>query len=148
MTELERNIYIAQQIHKAVQLTLVGEALDDDSAMEVAEIYPAWVAGKAYAVDNIVRYGVNVDNEARIFRVIQAHTSQEDWTPDATPALYKEIGIADDGVPVWTQPYGATDAYQKGDRVHYPEKESPIYVSLIDGNVWSPADYPQGWEVE
>lgn len=148
MTELERNIYIAQQIHKAVQLTLVGEALDDDSAMEVAEIYPAWVTGKAYAIDNIVRYGVNVDNEARIFRVIQAHTSQEDWRPDATPALYKEIGIADDGVPVWTQPYGATDAYQKGDRVHYPDKESPIYVSLIDGNVWSPADYPQGWEVE
>lgn len=148
MTELEHNIYIAQQIHKAVQLVLVGQVLDDDSAVEVAEVYPEWVAGKAYAVDNIVRYGVNADNEAQLYRVLQAHTSQADWTPDTAVSLFKAIGIGGDGVPVWSQPYGATDAYQKGDRVHYPTASDPIYISLIDNNVWSPADYPQGWEVE
>lgn len=40
------------------------------------------------------------------------------------------------------------DAYRMGDRVHYPDANGPVYVCLIDGNVWSPADYPQGWEVE
>ena len=43
----------------------------------------------------------------------------------------------------WVQPSGATDAYQTGDTVTF---EGAEYTSLIDGNVWSPTDYPQGWE--
>jgi hypothetical protein len=49
-------------------------------------------------------------------------------------------------IPVWKQPAGAQDAYKIGDKVHYPDAAGDIYVSTIDGNVWSPADYPQGWQ--
>ena len=48
-------------------------------------------------------------------------------------------------IPVWVQPTGAHDAYQTGDRVHYPGENDPVYESLIDGNVWSPEVYPAGW---
>jgi hypothetical protein len=44
----------------------------------------------------------------------------------------------------WVQPAGAHDAYNTGDRVRF---EGAIYESLIDGNVWSPADYPAGWKL-
>lgn len=51
-------------------------------------------------------------------------------------------------IPVFVQPTGAHDAYGIGDRVHYPTASDPIYVSLIDGNVWSPDAYPAGWQLE
>lgn len=146
MTELERQIYLAKQINKAVQLTIEAANFDDDSAMEVADIYPEWTAGKEYKIDQIVKYGLNADEETQLYRVIQAHTSQADWTPDTTPSLYKAIGIGGDGIPVWTQPYGTSDAYQMGDRVHYPTADDPVYESTMDGNVWSPDTYPQGWK--
>jgi hypothetical protein len=45
-------------------------------------------------------------------------------------------------VPEWVQP-DATTAYKKGDKVMF---EGKIYESTIDGNVWSPTAYPQGWQ--
>lgn len=45
--------------------------------------------------------------------------------------------------PEWVQPLGAHDAYKTGDRVTF---EGEVYESLIDGNVWSPAAYPAGWQ--
>ena len=49
-------------------------------------------------------------------------------------------------IPVWVQPTGAHDAYQMGDKVHYPGASDPVYESLINGNVWSPDAYPAGWK--
>ena len=47
-------------------------------------------------------------------------------------------------IPEWVQPTGAHDAYMTGDKVRY---KGVVYESLIDGNVWSPETYPQGWAV-
>lgn len=66
--------------------------------------------------------------------------------PSATPALW--VRTAKEGeIPVWVQPTGAHDAYNKGDRVHYPSATDPVYESLIDANVYSPEAYPQGWQL-
>lgn len=113
-------------------------SLDDEDALEAVELFPAWAVGKAYATDDRIRYG------EKLYRCVQAHTSQSDWTPDATPALWTEVAKPGE-IPVWKQPTGAQDAYNKGDRVWYPEKNTTVYESTIDNNVWSPADYPQGW---
>ena len=113
-------------------------SLDDEDALEAVELFPAWKPDTAYATDERIRYG------EKLYRCVQAHTSQADWTPDATPALWTEVAKPGE-IPVWKQPTGAQDAYNKGDRVWYPEKNTTVYESTIDGNVWSPADYPQGW---
>lgn len=113
-------------------------SLPDEDALEAVELFPMWQAGHAYAVNERVRYG------GKLYRVVQAHTSQPDWTPDATPALFAEV--APTGViPVWRQPTGAQDAYNIGDKVHYPDVNGPVYESTIDGNIWSPEAYPAGW---
>lgn len=88
-------------------------------------------------------YGKNSTGDPQLYKVVQAHTSQEDWKPDATPALYTAIGLNLAGHPMWSKPTGAHDAYNKGDIVSYNEK---LYRSLIDGNTWSPEEYPAGWE--
>ena len=134
----------AEQLRKALQM--FAQTLTDDEAMEIATVYPEWKNETAYKVDEKVTYGVNEVGDPQLYRCVQAHTSQADWTPDITPALWTPIGLAPDNIPVWSQPTGAHDAYNKGDKVHYPEKDSPVYESLIDGNVYSPEAYPQGWE--
>ena len=146
MTEFERQIYIAKQIHTAVRLTIENAGLTESEMMEVADVYEAWEAGKEYREKKVLKYGVNADNETQLYSVVQKHVSADQWPPDIATALYKAIGIAEDGVAVWTQPYGSTDAYQKGDRVHYPTKTDPIYVSDIDNNVWAPGVH--GWTME
>lgn len=132
--------FIAQQFNRFLQMSIQSANLPDDQAMEIADLYPEWVVSKVYAVDTIVKYGVNKDGETQLYKVIQAHTSQEDWTPDVSPSLFKAIGFTDGGVSIWTQPLGATDAYMKGDVVSH---NGSLYVSDIDNNVWEPGVY--GW---
>lgn len=132
----------AEQLRKALQM--FAATLTDEQAMEVATIYPVWETGRAYAVDDIVSYGTNSVGDPQLYRVVQAHTSQADWTPDSVPALYDAFGLDDTGYPVWSQPTGAHDAYNAGDIVSY---NGTLYRSLIDGNTWSPDAYPAGWEL-
>lgn len=135
-------LQMAEQFRKAVQL--FAASLGDEQAMEVASIYDPWVVGKAYAMGDFLTYGTNAVGDPQLYKVAQAHTSQADWTPDVTPALYVAIGLDDDGYPVWSQPTGAHDAYNKGDIVDY---NGTLYESLIDGNTYSPDAYPAGWRV-
>lgn len=134
-------LQIAEQFRKALQM--FAASLPDEQAMEVATIYDPWVAGKAYSVGEFVTYGENSVGDPQLYKVVQAHASQADWTPDVTSALYTAIGLDEKGYPVWSQPTGAHDAYNKGDIVDY---NGTLYESLIDGNVYSPEAYPAGWK--
>lgn len=87
-----------------------------------------------YAVGNIRQYN------GELFRCVQAHTSQADWTPDATASLWKKIGDPTEEWPAWSQPIGAHDAYNSGDKVSHNGKH---WTSNIDANVWEPGVY--GW---
>lgn len=125
----------------ARKLVRIDELTTEDIADLIA-LYDEWVVDEAVAVGDIRSHG------GRLYKVIQAHTAQADWTPDVTPALWVEIAppTTDEGeaiVPEWVQPTGAHDAYKIGDRVLFSGK---IYQSLIGANTWSPIGYPQGWE--
>ena len=124
---------IREMLHKA------SASLADDDALEAIELFPVWQNDTDYAVDVRVRYA------DKLYRCVQAHHSQTDWTPDTTPALWTEVAKPGE-IPVWRQPTGAQDAYNTGDRVHYPDAAGPVYESTVDNNVWSPADYPAGWD--
>ena len=108
-------------------------SLNDEDALEAVELFPAWVTDKAYEADERIRYG------EKLYRCVQAHTSQASWTPDLTPALWTEVSV--DEWPEWVQPTGAQDAYNTGDKVTHNEKH---WISTMDGNVWEPGIY--GWE--
>ena len=131
------------QTFAALALQPMAATMTDEQALSVSTLWPEWSAASvSYKVDDVVQHA------GHLYRCEQAHTSQESWTPDAAASLWSQIDIAGDGVDVWTQPTGAHNAYNTGDRVHYPTASDPIYVSLIDGNVWSPDAYPAGWQLE
>lgn len=126
----EHALKIRDMMHKA------AVSLVDEDALEAVELFPVWKSGIDYKSNERIRY------KEQLYRVVQAHTSQEDWTPDIAPALYTEV--AEPGtIPVWKQPTGAQDAYMKGDKVHYPEKDDPVYQSTMDYNTYAPDVY--GW---
>lgn len=131
----EHALKLREMLHKA------SASLADDDALEAIELFAPWGIGIAYEANQRIRYG------DKLYRVVQNHTSQADWVPDVTPALYTEVAKPGE-IPVWRQPTGAQDAYMKGDRVHYPDADSFIYESIIDNNVWSPDEYPAGWSKE
>ena len=135
-------LQIADQFRKALQM--FAASLSDEKALEVASVYDAWVVGKKYEVGEFVTYGKNGVDDPQLYKVVQAHTSQADWTPDKTASLFTPIGLNDAGYPVWSKPTGAHDAYNEGDIVDY---NGTLYTSLINGNIWSPDEYPQGWKM-
>lgn len=128
----------ARRLRKFIEKAALS--LTDADALNAVLLYPEWKPNTAYAADDRIRYN------GKLYKVIQAHTSQPDWRPNELPALYAEV--APEGViPVWVQPTGAQDAYMTGDKVHYPTENDPVYESLIDNNVWSPTDNPAGWKM-
>ena len=130
-----------EQLRRAIQMFV--QTLPEDAALEVATIYPKYGVGKAYKTGEMFAYGTNGVGDPQLYKVVQDHTSQVDWKPDVTASLYVAIGLDDDGYPIWSQPTGAHDAYNKGDIVDY---NGTLYKSLIDGNTYSPDAYPAGWE--
>ena len=132
----------ARELRRALEL-FVQTLTEDEIIMEVPSLYPMWQAQNArYLVGTIIQYGVNKDGEPQLYRVAQEHTSQAGWTPDQVPAMFTKIGFTPSGVPIWTQPLGAHDAYNKGDIVMHNDKK---WESVTDGNVWEPGVH--GWTV-
>ena len=121
---------------KAKQLRALIETLaitlDDATALTGVELFPTWAVGKAYAVSD------RAQHNGTLYKCVQAHTSQADWTPDATPALWVVVSI--DEYPEWVQPAGAHDAYNTGDKVSYNGKH---YICTVDANIYAPDVY--GW---
>ena len=140
------HVQAALELRKALQYFL--ETLDPDTdaekILEIPSAYPAYAVGRAYRVREVFSYGENTVGDPQLYQVLQEHTSAAQWLPDASPSLYKPIGLTDDGYPKWVQPLGASDAYNTGDIVGY---NGVLYHSAIDGNFWSPDAYPAGWQV-
>lgn len=124
---LEEAYYWRSKIESAAALQ------DDESALESIELFPKWKVGIAVSVGE--RYQYN----GLLYRVVQAHTTQADWTPDIVPALFSVVSL--ESFPEWVQPTGAQDAYNAGDKVSYENKH---WESMVDANVWAPGVY--GWE--
>ena len=123
---------------RAARLRPVIEAaatsLPDGEAAKAVELFPAW----AYPVSYIV--GNRVSDGSKLYKCLQAHTSQADWEPEDSPSLWVGISDPSEEWPEWSQPVGSTDAYSKGAKVSYNSKH---WTSNVDANVWEPGVY--GW---
>lgn len=129
---------------KEQSLTKIGKIVanqvtDDIVALSIQEFYDIWEVGVLYPVGRYIIY-----NDI-LYKVLTEHTSQDEWTPDVSPSLFTKVLIDPSGetIPEWVQP-DSTNAYMIGDKVKFEDR---IYESIIDNNIWSPADYPAGWKV-
>lgn len=127
---------------RAIPSIIMRAGLDDLDALEHAELFPEWAAGKAYRVDDVIRC------EGELWRVNQDHTAQAEHRPcEDTTSLYTHITVSPSGWEVWQQPTGAHDAYALG-YIVLDEVDGNVYRSLVDSNVWGPPhEQPQFWEL-
>lgn len=110
----------------------------DEFALQTIDMFPYWKTGLTITQDDITNGKHRYQYNGKLYRCVQAHTTQEDWTPDKTPALWVEVSLEE--WPEWKQPAGAHDAYKKGDKVTHNGKK---WSSDVDANVWEPGVY--GW---
>lgn len=124
----------AMRLRSYLDSVVAPDISDEDAKSDdtPALIFPLWNPGEDYVVGDRVRY------DDMVYRVVQSHTSQIDWTPDTVPALYTKLrgGQVDPTIEEWEQPT-AENPYQKGDRVKHLER---FWESLVNGNVWEPTD--------
>lgn len=135
LTDARSEIKAEEKRQKLIKLIRWDE-LTSEEMLDLVDDFKEYSVGSFYVVGDIF----SLDNQ--LYQVIQAHTSQEDWEPNKTPALYKPIALPS-VTPEWKQPTGAHDAYGIGDRVIF---EGVVYESIIKGNTWSPKAYPRGWK--
>lgn len=116
----------------AAQVVLATNATID-KIKQFGVVFTKWTTGVSYSVGVIVRRGND------LYRVVQAHTSQSDWAPELTPALF--VAVVPPGAAVeWVQPTGAHNAYAAGAVVLYAGK---TWTSTVSNNVWKPGVH--GW---
>ena len=119
-----------------VRMVENGE-IDEVTASENANMFISWSEIGSYNLNDYRTY------EGKLYRCLQAHAGQADWAPDVSPALWKEVGITENGIPEWSQPISSADAYMLNDEVMH---NGNIWVSDYDNNVWEPGVF--GWHIK
>ena len=120
MTRKEAESYRAK-------IEMAAALMSDEAALDSIELIAPW------RIKEYVEVGDRRQFNGALYKCVQAHTSQADWTPDITPALWVAVSIEE--YPEWVQPTGAHDAYNIGDKVTYKGNR---YVCAVDGNVYAP----------
>ena len=127
------------KLNKVLKLREIIEnqssGLEDEVALTVPELFPKWKPGKQYSA------GERLQHDGILYRVLQAHTSQADWTPDTAVSLFAQVLPGQDGTDIgeWVQP-DSTNPYMAGDKVTH---NGHTWESTVDNNVWEPGVY--GW---
>ena len=126
-----------QETVNSIAFVALAEAgnIDTVTAEEHMELFAPWAYPADYKIGNLRRYN------GRLYKCIGDHTSQADWTPDVAVSLWVSTSDPAEEYPAWSQPVGAHDAYNTGDKVSHNGKH---WTSDVDANVWEPGVY--GWE--
>lgn len=128
-------------INAAVRISAAQLVLDStispEQRAELIVIYPPWKADEAVKIGDLRRYS------GALYRCVQAHTTQADWTPPAVPALWTEA-VPSGVIAAWRQPLGSFDAYPAGAIVTH---NAQTWCSSRDANVWEPGTFDAGWWV-
>lgn len=130
----------SSQLGSAAAMYVKAVSLPRVQAISVCMLYDEWSGkGVKYDKGDWLRYG-----DAFVY-VEQTHTSQPDWTPDAAPSLYTLFKLAQDGIRIWEPPTHAENAFDAGERCHYPGADGEVWASTIDGNTTVPGSDERWW---
>lgn len=119
----------AEALKYRAALVKGSASLSDTEALTAPMLFPRWAVDTAYTTGERLYY------DGELYKVLQDHTSQADWTPDVAVSLYVRVDDPSIEWPEWHQPQGSHDAYMAGDKVSHNEKH---WISDIDYNVYEP----------
>ena len=97
--------------------------VDDNTALRMTTFYPEWAASAEYTI------GYKVQRSGRLWRCLQAHTSQAGWEPENAASLWTEICESHAGTLEDPIPYNGNMALESG---KYYSQDSKIYRCTRD----------------
>lgn len=114
-----------------------AKTVDDETAVLVPNLFDIWNDSKHYEKDERVTYN------GTLYKCLQAHDAQTDWTPTDAPSLWAKVLPGQSGeIGEWEQP-GSTNGYKTGDKVTHNGK---TWESTADNNVWEPGAVGTPWK--
>lgn len=123
INEAKRHLTESEILSMLIPQQINTLSVDDNTALRMLDFYPEWAAGTAYAV------GYKVRKDGKLWRVVQAHTSQAGWEPENTPALWEEICESHAGTLADPIPYDGNMALESG---KYYIQDYTIYLCTRD----------------
>ena len=127
-------IALARKLRPLIEKAALG--LDDRDASLSAELFPRMKYDGA-----LIEAGTRINWRGTVKAAAAALWDTEQNDPDNAPNLWADIGFRE-GERVIPQVLSAAGAFAAGEKGWWGES---LMISLIDGNVWTPAQYPQGW---
>lgn len=122
----------------------VNENLDGTAIIAEQDHVPAWSEAAVYTLNHV---GYPVQDGDQVYTILSPHRPADNpgFRPADLPAIYSIKHTTDpDRAKPYMPPNGTSGAYKTGDCCVY---DGVVYRSVFEGdNVWSPADYPAGWE--
>jgi hypothetical protein len=129
---------VAQAETKKAAIDTAGGMLTDEQAVAVPALFDSWKVGIEVVVDQ------RLERNGKLYKVLQAHTTQEGWEPENTPALFVEVAKEGEYREIKDNML-STEAFALDEIGWYKTKDN-LYKSLIASNVYTPDSYPAGWE--
>ncbi len=111
----------AENLRKVIETA--AQSLDDNTALTAVCLHPEWTTGIAYEV------GFKVQRNKKLWRVVQAHTSQDGWQPENAPSLWEQINETHTGELHDPIPYDGNMALENG---KYYIQDNTIYLCIRD----------------
>lgn len=135
---LEEKIKRAKELRKSAMFGVVD--LDDKQASEVVSLYPTMIYN-----GELIKAGTRINFGEVLYKAAVDLWDTEANNPMNAPALWEEIAYHN-GVRIIPEVITVTTAFAK-DELGYWKADEKVYKSLLDANVYTPAAYPQGWEM-
>ena len=124
LAERSRSFSLEEVTAMLIRQQINTLAVDDNTALRMVEFYPKWAAGQAYTAGHKVQHG------GKLWRCVQAHTSQTGWEPSIdTASLWTEICESHDGTLADPIPYDGNMALESG---KYYIQDYTIYLCTRD----------------
>ena len=142
MKELFLNVinngdYSLRDMLKKINLSYIKSELTDDEKNELEEM----ARNNAKAINDYAPMEQRLDEAFRRIEALEDKVKALEGTETDEPVEGEEEVVEE--YPEYVKPTGGHDAHMKGYKTTYKGKK---FISLIDNNVWTPDEYPQGWE--
>lgn len=126
----------ARKMRAAMETAAVS--LDDATASTAPELFP-----RLKGNGSLVKAGTRICWGGKLKRAAVDLWDNAENTPDAAPTLWEDV-LYRDGIRIIPEVITAGLAFAKGEKGWWGDV---LYTSTLDANVWTPADYPTGWEI-
>lgn len=119
-------------------LEKAAQSLPDKEASQAATFFPRLMQD-----GSLIKAGTMINWGGVVKRAASDLWDTEENTPDAAPALWEDISYRE-GYRIITDTLTSGLAFDEGECGWW---DGVLYRSKIASNVWTPAAYPDGWEL-